>query len=573
MSDSWIDNAVSNDGINNLTSVYEKAWNESTLSDSERKIVQIYGIAFDKLISTDTASCWVWINASYMVANTMSSGGKIEMSVQTTFPMNFNIDSKTWTYIGTPGPTYLDSNINGKNQGFEATPSKPFSYTSGKEPDNFFWNIMIYSTIQIVVVNNIPTKTISKSLSLDVNNLTNNVKFNIDFEPYNPTLLLYPNIGTIEEITLSSFTLNLSNDQITQLKNSNTNLSFSIVNSTSDGKTKTTYNNLLNDKYDISILVNTPITQDNINDAVNLWLSNKSEAEQTYGNISDWDVSAVNDMTNLFNIRDKGDVVKNFNDDIGNWDVSNVKYMAGMFYGCASFNQDLNNWNVSNVNNMANMFYGCASFNQDLNNWDVGNVQNMENTFTGCTSFNGKIGSWNVIKVQTIDSTFSGCQNFNQDIGSWDVSSVLNCDYTFQGCKAFNNGGSDSIKNWDMSSFQGGKDFVRMFKDCSNFNQDIRSWKMPINQSGETIISFSRMFDGATTFLNAYKDYPGWEDLTTGTPTLEFFNPNSQPIPTIDTVQIKINGGYGVPVEWFPIVFITKPSRHPILGGGTPVAT
>ena len=42
------------------------------------------------------------------------------------------------------------------------------------------------------------------------------------------------------------------------------------------------------------------INDSNIQDAVNLWVSNQSAAESTYGNISEWDVSNVTDMYQLF---------------------------------------------------------------------------------------------------------------------------------------------------------------------------------------------------------------------------------------------------------------------------------
>ena len=38
--------------------------------------------------------------------------------------------------------------------------------------------------------------------------------------------------------------------------------------------------------------------------------------------------------------------------EIGNWDVSRVTNMGGMFQGAKSFNQPLNKWNVSKVTNM-----------------------------------------------------------------------------------------------------------------------------------------------------------------------------------------------------------------------------
>ena len=38
--------------------------------------------------------------------------------------------------------------------------------------------------------------------------------------------------------------------------------------------------------------------------------------------------------------------------EIGNWDVSRVTNMGGMFQGAKSFNQPLNKWNVSKVTNV-----------------------------------------------------------------------------------------------------------------------------------------------------------------------------------------------------------------------------
>ena len=91
-------------------------------------------------------------------------------------------------------------------------------------------------------------------------------------------------------------------------------------------------------------------TDDDIRQAVHLWYTNLVEAEKLYGNISDWDVSSVTDMSELFTW------MITFNDDISRWDVSNVTNMHRMFFHSHAFNRNIGGWNVSKVVNMSEMF-------------------------------------------------------------------------------------------------------------------------------------------------------------------------------------------------------------------------
>jgi len=61
--------------------------------------------------------------------------------------------------------------------------------------------------------------------------------------------------------------------------------------------------------------------------------------------------------------------------------------MHNMFEQAADFNQPIGDWNVSNVTYMISMFYEADTFNQDISNWDVGNVLD-------CTGFSYNTPQW-----------------------------------------------------------------------------------------------------------------------------------------------------------------------------------
>ena len=181
------------------------------------------------------------------------------------------------------------------------------------------------------------------------------------------------------------------------------------------------------------------LTNLTIREAVSLWMRNKDEAIRIYGHISNWDVSNVTDMSNLF----RG---TNFNKPIGNWNVSNVTSMNEMFRDTEAFNQPIGNWNVSNVTDMNGLFYYATAFNQPIGNWNVSNVTSMAYMFEGAIAFNQPIGNWNVSKVTDMNSMFRDANAFNQPIGNWNVSNVTYMEMMFDGATAFN----QDISEWDV---------------------------------------------------------------------------------------------------------------------------
>jgi trimeric autotransporter adhesin len=190
-----------------------------------------------------------------------------------------------------------------------------------------------------------------------------------------------------------------------------------------------------------------------------------------FGNISSWDVSQVNDMSNMF------DWATNFNEDLSNWDTSKVTNMNDAFIN-SDFNQNINNWNTSNVTNMSGMFAHqiIGKFNQPLNNWQTGKVTNMYAMFQGATTFNQPLNNWDVSVVTNMQSMFQNATNFNQLLNNWDVSGVT--------------------------------DMVKMFNNATSFNQDLGDWT--INPSCNVNNMFLNSPMDNSYNINTSRSVAGW---------------------------------------------------------------
>ena len=141
------------------------------------------------------------------------------------------------------------------------------------------------------------------------------------------------------------------------------------------------------------------------------------------------DTSEIEDMNFLFCIHysndiNKSQILQSFNGDISEWDVSSVEDMRYMFKDATSFNGNISDWDVSNVTNMTFMFYGAASFNGDISDWDVRKVTNMNNMFCGAASFNQDISNWKekLGSVTDMSFMFDSAESFDQNLSGWDVA-------------------------------------------------------------------------------------------------------------------------------------------------------
>jgi surface protein len=183
---------------------------------------------------------------------------------------------------------------------------------------------------------------------------------------------------------------------------------------------------------------------------------------------------------------------------IETWDVSNIKYMDGMFSSIPQFNDPITNWNVSNVTSTASMFWGCKSFNIPLSNWNISpsSTSNLTMTsamFYGDTSFNQPLNNWNVSKDTNMAGMFGECRNFNQPLNNWITSSAR----TMQGMFAFDSLFNQPLNNWAANTGLV-RDMSLMFYYCRSLQDpNIGSW----NTSSVTNMSY--MFAGSANFYSS----------------------------------------------------------------------
>jgi len=163
--------------------------------------------------------------------------------------------------------------------------------------------------------------------------------------------------------------------------------------------------------------------------------------------------------------------------DINDWDVSEVTDMSHLFEDAETFNSPIDKWDVSNVTRMDFMFSGAKKFNQPINQWNTGQVVDMDYMFSTAIAFNQPLDSWDVAGVTTMYGMFMEARAFNQPLDSWDVSSVTTMDEMFYIALAFN----QPLDSWG-ARFHMGVSRQDMFKTAIRFRQRLPDWALTVDE-------------------------------------------------------------------------------------------
>ena len=167
------------------------------------------------------------------------------------------------------------------------------------------------------------------------------------------------------------------------------------------------------------------------------------------------DVSDVEDMSCLFTCLfsswdswDNSQTIKHI--DMSNWDVSHVKDMTSMFYGCVSIESlEVSDWDVSSVIMMTSMFQNCNNLESiDVSKWKMSSAINFYSMFFHCKKLKTlDVSNWDVSNVEVMDEMFSGCEELESlDISNWKPNKLRTAKWMFYGCKKLQ---PVDVSKWD----------------------------------------------------------------------------------------------------------------------------
>jgi len=188
--------------------------------------------------------------------------------------------------------------------------------------------------------------------------------------------------------------------------------------------------------------------RDELASAVRQYLVNATQVSnvaQVYGwPIGSWCVDAVTDFSFLFYKH-----ARQFNEDLGGWDVSKATSMQSMFQDAFLYNQEMSTWDTSRVTDMSLMFDRAYSFaGYGLEEWNVQRVTSLSRTFRIAKKMEADLSQWQTPLLQDMSLTFYRAESFNHPLSDWTTSQVTDMSYMIAFAKQF----SQSLAHLDTTN-------------------------------------------------------------------------------------------------------------------------
>ena len=266
--------------------------------------------------------------------------------------------------------------------------------------------------------------------------------------------------------------------------------------------------------------------------ATKAWGKNRDKARAVFGDIGDWDVSNVTNMSFLF----KG--VPKIIGDLSKWNVRKVEKASMMFAGVTEYNGKSAKDMIKALVNWSNQSYFHVQYHKLTNEELRTGVKDWVADKLSAEIFYGHIKHWNTSLVTSMSRLFVGSREFDEDLSEWDMTKVLSVKGMFAGHKNLVKGKKECpikkgpvrpydtftneqlaaavedwvytakdihaskydpgvdwyyghISGWDV---KGVTDMSKVFKGARFFNDDISKWDV------SRVKSMTGMFDGAAAF-------------------------------------------------------------------------
>lgn len=220
-------------------------------------------------------------------------------------------------------------------------------------------------------------------------------------------------------------------------------------------------------------------------------------------------------------------------------DFSKDVRLNHMFYGCSSLkgNESMVDWDLSHVTFLVNnMFHNASQFNQPIGDWDVSNISYLNEMFHNATSFNQNLENWDIGKAVRLDAMFDGSglstSNYDYILNAWSLLPNLQVNVDF-GVKDTNYCNSEAARqvlidtyNWEIADAG---------KDCSS-TYFITTWK-----TDNPGISADNQITIPTHPDETYNYSVDWGD---GTSDTNVTGDITHTYPTAGTYEVSVSGDF-----------------------------
>lgn len=177
--------------------------------------------------------------------------------------------------------------------------------------------------------------------------------------------------------------------------------------------------------------------------------------------------------------------------------ISEMRNLDGFFVDLKPHaSADLSSWSkgVSHIQSMEETFKGTIGISLNIGNWDVSNVDSVRGIFMDATVTDSGFASWGSQLRNTVTNysfAYSGA-TIKVDLSSWEPKEAIDISHLFSGTEEF----VGSISKWNLNRV---RDFSYVFEKGCKLNQDISSWKMSAAETVKGMFFENTEFKGDLT--------------------------------------------------------------------------